>query len=149
MNLSRKSLIGTFALAATLAAPLAFAQSDTSAQSTDAATTEATTQSATDASAQSTTTTDATQSATGTEQETTTSNDASAATTAGDPAKKSWSDVDLDKDGNLSKAEASSVAALGQVFDQADGNADGSLTPDEYKAYLAKSQGDQTQQDQQ
>lgn len=150
MNLSRKSLIGTFALAATLAAPLAFAQSDTSAQSTDTAT-----QSATDASAQSTTTTDATQSTqTGSEQETTTtneaatSNDASAATTAGDPAKKSWSDVDLDKDGNLSKAEASSVAALGQVFDQADSDANGSLTPDEYKAYLAKSQGEQ-QQDQQ
>ena len=34
MTLSRKTLIGTFALAATLSAPLAFAQSQTDAAST-------------------------------------------------------------------------------------------------------------------
>lgn len=126
MILFRKSLIGTFALVASLSAPLAFAQTDTAA---------------TDASTQSTTTTDTTQTTTTTDQ-TTTSNDAAAATTAGEPAKKSWADVDLDKDGNLSKAEAAAVPALGQVFDKADGNADGSLTADEYKAYVKASGSD-------
>lgn len=140
MNQSRKSLIGTFALVATLAAPLAFAQTDTSAQSstaTDASAQQSTT--ATDASTQSTTATDATTQAT---QQPTTSNDASAAT-QGDPAKKSWADVDADKDGNLSKAEASVVPALGQVFDKADANADGSLSADEYKAYVSASKDGQ------
>ena len=123
MNLSRKSLIGTFALVATLSAPLAFAQTDTTA---------------TDASTQSTTPTDTSMQSTPTPAQPTTSNDASAAT-QGDPAKKSWADVDADKDGSLSKAEASAVPALGQVFDKADSNADGSLSADEYKAYVAKS----------
>ena len=123
MNLSRKSLIGTFALVATLSAPLAFAQTDTAT---------------TDASTQSTTPTDTSTQSTPTPAQPTTSNDASAAT-QGDPAKKSWADVDADKDGNLSKAEASAVPALGQVFDKADSNADGSLSADEYKAYVAKS----------
>lgn len=123
MNVSRKSLIGTFALVATLSAPLAFAQTDTSA---------------TDASTQATTPTDAaTQSPPTTAEQPTTSNDASAAT-QGDPAKKSWADVDADKDGSLSKAEASAIPALGQVFDKADSNADGSLSADEYKAYVDK-----------
>ena len=129
MNLSRKSLIGAFALAATLAAPLAFAQSQTDASSTDASAQQSTTP--TDTSAQSTT-----------DAQATTSNDASAAT-AGDPAKKSWNDVDLDKDGALSKAEASAIPALGQVFDQADANADGALTGDEYKAFVDKSKDEQ------
>lgn len=129
--MNRKTLIGTFALVASLSAPLAFAQSQTDASSTS---TDASAQSTTaaDASTQSTTPTDASAQS----QPTTTSNDASAATTQGDPAKKSWADVDADKDGNLSKAEASAVPALGQVFDQADVNADGSLTADEYKAYV-------------
>ncbi len=59
---------------------------------------------------------------------------------SGAPAKKSWSDVDTDKNGSLSKSEASSVPALGQVFEQADADADGALTADEYKAYVAKAQ---------
>ncbi len=129
MNLSRKSLIGAFALAATLAAPLAFAQSQTDATSTDASAQQSTTP--TDTSAQSTI-----------DAQATTSNDASAAT-AGDPTKKSWNDVDLDKDGALSKAEASAIPALGQVFDQADANADGALTGDEYKAFVDKSKDEQ------
>jgi hypothetical protein len=56
------------------------------------------------------------------------------------PQKKSWSEVDADKDGKLSKTEAASVPALGQVFDKADGNADGALTAEEYKTYVAKVQ---------
>lgn len=64
---------------------------------------------------------------------------AAAAPTAA-PQKKSWSDVDSNKDGALSKTEAATVPALGQVFDKADANADGALTTDEYKAYVAKVQ---------
>ncbi len=63
---------------------------------------------------------------------------AAAATAA--PQKKSWADVDTNKDGALSKTEAATVPALGQVFDKADSNADGALTTDEYKAYVAKVQ---------
>ncbi|KRB11164.1 hypothetical protein [Lysobacter sp. Root690] len=111
---NRKSLIGTLALVASLSAPMAFAQTAEQAPPTEAATP-----------------------ATGAQ-------DAGAATdaqaTAAAPQKKSWSDVDGDKDGNLSKTEASAVPALGQVFDQADSDANGSLTPDEYKNYVAKVQ---------
>jgi len=118
-QLSRKSLIGTLALVASLSAPLAFAQSaETSAQPAPTASstpTEAAAPAATPAPA--------------------------AEASTGAPAKKSWADVDGDKDGKLSKTEAAVVPALGQVFDQADGNADGALTADEYKSYVAKVQG--------
>ena len=128
MNLSRKTLIGTFALVATLSAPLAFAQSQTDTSSTDA-------------SQQSTTATQSTptdtQSSTSNDASATTSNDASAAT-SGDPSTKSWNDVDPNTDGSLSTAEAAAIPALGQVFDKADANADGALSADEYKAYVAK-----------
>ncbi|MDR7135339.1 hypothetical protein J2X06_002548 [Lysobacter niastensis] len=63
-----------------------------------------------------------------------------AAAPAAAPQKKSWSDVDLDKDGKLTKTEAAAVPALGKVFDQADGNADGALTTDEYKNYVVQVQ---------
>jgi hypothetical protein len=53
------------------------------------------------------------------------------------PQKKSWSDLDTDKDGNLSKTEAAPIPSLQAVFDQADANADGALTGEEYKTYLA------------
>lgn len=52
----------------------------------------------------------------------------------------SWNDLDTDHDGNLSKTEAGALSSLSQVFDTADGNKDGSLTADEYRAYL-KAQG--------
>ena len=117
-QLSRKSLLGSFALVAMLSAPLAFAQ-DATPTTADPATPPATAD---------------------TQAPPTTSNDAAAATTAGDPSKKSWADVDTDKDGNLSKAEADGVPALAQVFGQADANADGSLSADEYKAFVAKNQ---------
>jgi len=122
-QLSRKSLIGTFALVASLSAPLAFAQSaETSAQ-------------------QAAPPTETQQPATPTESPAPAT--APAESAAGAPAKKSWADVDGDKDGKLSKTEAATVPALGQVFDQADADADGSLTADEYKAYVAKVQGGQ------
>jgi len=66
--------------------------------------------------------------------------DAAAASMGASPKTMSWSDLDADKNGNLSKSEASSLSSLSQVFDSADANHDGSLTADEYRAYL-KTQG--------
>jgi len=69
--------------------------------------------------------------------------DASAASMGNSPTttkQMNWSDLDADHNGSLSKSEASTLNSLSQVFDTADGNKDGSLTADEYRAYL-KSQG--------
>ncbi|MET4729301.1 hypothetical protein ABIE09_003114 [Lysobacter enzymogenes] len=114
MNIkSRNPLIATLALTAALAAPMAFAQSaaDQAPPTGDAAASSA-------------------------------AQDPAAATAAPAPSaqKKSWADVDTDKSGNLSKGEASAVPALSQVFEQADSDANGQLTPDEYKNYVAKAQ---------
>lgn len=54
---------------------------------------------------------------------------------------QTWASVDTDGDGSISKPEAQVNAGLAQVFDQADTNKDGKLTPDEYKAYVAAQQG--------
>jgi hypothetical protein len=53
---------------------------------------------------------------------------------------QTWASVDTDSDGAISKQEAQVNAGLVQIFDQADGNGDGKLTPDEYKAFVAKQQ---------
>ena len=45
--------------------------------------------------------------------------------------------MDADQNGNLSASEAAVVNSLSKVFAEADADADGELTPDEYKAYLA------------
>ena len=122
-TLSRKTLLGAFALMATLSAPLAFAQS-TEASGEAAPPTEAAAQAeAGPASA------------------------IAATETGAAPAKKSWADVDTDKDGNLTRSEAGMVPALEQVFDQADSDADGTLTADEYKAYVARVQGSEANKD--
>lgn len=108
---ARNSLIPLLALTATLAAPLAFAQS-TAPQSAEpqAAPTDAA----------------ATQAAPAAQSQT---------------KAKTWADVDSNKDGKISKSESASEPAVGQIFDQADANKDGNLTTDEYKAYIAKSNG--------
>ena len=103
---SRKTL--AFALIASLAAPLAFAQE--AGVETDA-TAEATAAPA--------------------------APEAGVAADAGAATKLSWEDVDANKDGALSQDEAAAVPSLVQVFAQADADADGSLTADEYKAYVA------------
>ncbi len=54
--------------------------------------------------------------------------------------KLSWSQLDADKDGNLSKAEATGAKSLSKVFDKADANKDGMLSADEYKSYEAGKQ---------
>lgn len=48
-----------------------------------------------------------------------------------------WSDLDGDSDGNLSRAEAAALPELASVFDQADADGDGSLTPQEYQEWAA------------
>ena len=58
-------------------------------------------------------------------------------------AKQGWADVDTNADGNISKEEAAANPGLSQVFDQADANTDGSLTADEYKAFVSKNYGEQ------
>ena len=116
---NRKPLTAALALSAVLAVPAVFAQQ----QQADAQAAPA--QSAS-ASAQATT---AAAVAAG----------AQAADQAGaSAAKQGWDEVDNDKDGNISKTEAAANAGLAQVFVQADGNADGSLTKDEYKAFVSK-----------
>ncbi|MFP7723033.1 EF-hand domain-containing protein [Lysobacter sp. A3-1-A15] len=67
---------------------------------------------------------------------------AAAATTAPEDRKLGWADVDSNQDGNVGKDESAAVPALGQVFDQADVDADGQLTPQEYQAFVAKVQAD-------
>jgi len=49
----------------------------------------------------------------------------------------SWSELDTDKDGKLSKTEAASINSLSKSFDGADADKDGALTTEEYKSYLA------------
>ena len=49
-----------------------------------------------------------------------------------------WADLDVDGNGTLSKVEAGNVQSLAQVFDDADADKNGELTPDEYKAFVAK-----------
>lgn len=125
-NRNRKPLIGLIALSAALAMPMAFAQ-------------DATTEDATQPQTEQTqpTPTESAESATGA-----TTQPAEQATSAASSGKQGWDDVDMDKDGAISKQEASSNAGLSQVFDQADGNADGKLTADEYKAFVSKNYGD-------
>ena len=53
------------------------------------------------------------------------------------PARKNWSELDVDANGSLSAGEAASMQSLTKVFAKADANADGELTQDEYKAWLA------------
>ena len=49
-----------------------------------------------------------------------------------------WADLDVDANGTLSKTEAGNLPQLAQVFDEADADNNGELTPDEYKAFVAK-----------
>ena len=145
MKLSnRKPLF--LALALTLAAPLAFAQSTTPQSATQDANATATqaAQDATNAASQATqdaakandAAASASANATATQDAAHATQDAMAAS-KGEPQKKNWSDLDTDKNGTLSATEAASVESLSQAFAKADSNADGELTQDEYKAYLA------------
>jgi len=54
---------------------------------------------------------------------------------------QTWASGDTAGNGTISTPEAQVNAGLAQVFDQADSNKDGELSPDEYKAYVAAQQG--------
>lgn len=53
------------------------------------------------------------------------------------PAKKSWSELDANGNGSLSVNEAAPMDSLSKVFVKADADANGELTQDEYKTWLA------------
>ncbi|MFT4257268.1 MAG: EF-hand domain-containing protein [Pseudoxanthomonas sp.] len=59
--------------------------------------------------------------------------------------KQGWEDVDTDKDGAIDKQESAANPGLAQVFDQADADADGKLTVEEYKSFVAKNYNTQPQ----
>lgn len=69
------------------------------------------------------------------------------ATPATPPARsqRTWAELDVDADGQLSLEEAGEIESLAAVFTQADADADGQLTADEYKAYLATHHGAKAQ----
>lgn len=121
MKHSRTPLLGLIALGASLALSPVFAQDATPATTDDAmgqqATTDATSQDATGA----------TQAPPG-------------AAPAAEPQQVTWADVDADQSGAISKEESALLPSLAQVFDQADADGDGQLTPDEYKAFAAAAQ---------
>jgi hypothetical protein len=121
-NNTRKPLIALAALSAALAMPLAWAQ-----EKTEDAAQQQTQQSEPTA-----------EQATGSAVQNPTQSTQSAA-----QGKQGWADVDTDGDGAISKQEAAANAGLSQVFDQADANADGSLSADEYKAFVSKNYGEQ------
>lgn len=121
-NNTRKPLIALAALSAALAMPLALAQ-----EKTEDAAQQQTQQSEPTA-----------EQATGSAVQNPTQSTQSAA-----QGKQGWADVDTDGDGAISKQEAAANAGLSQVFDQADANADGSLSADEYKAFVSKNYGEQ------
>ena len=106
------------AIATALAAPLAFAQSSPASATTAQGNAQAATP-ATPATSE------------------TAAMPATPATPSSMHGKVTWSDLDGDKDGKLTKTEAAALDSLTQVFDKADADKDGALTPDEYKAYLA------------
>lgn len=133
--MSRKTLFTSLALGLALSAPAAFAQDATQGQDPATAPTAPTTTSPTGVPPGSDPATAQQQpSTTGAQQPT------GAAPGAEAPQRVTWSDLDTDKDGKLTKAEAAPVQALTQVFDDADTDKDGALTPDEYKAFVAKNQ---------
>ncbi len=148
---NRQSLILLTAITAALAAPLSFAQSAHSSMTaqehaaaqatTPAASTTATEDAGAMAATPAMPATPATAATPPTDgmaaTAATPATPATAATPSSSAKKVSWSELDTDSSGTLSKAETASVESLSEVFDKADANADGALSTDEYKAYLA------------
>lgn len=120
MKHSRTPLLGLIALGASMALAPAFAQ-DATTQDTmgQEATTGSTYQDAAGAATQAPPT---------------------GAAPGAEPQQVTWADVDADQSGAISKEESALLPSLAQVFDQADADGDGQLTPDEYKAFAAAAQ---------
>ncbi|MDQ3205195.1 MAG: hypothetical protein M3Q40_01475 [Pseudomonadota bacterium] len=141
----RKSLLATFALAAALAAPQALAQ-EASEQAGQTDTTNA--QVGDPAGQQLPPDPEARGSdVSGSNADTTTRTTSEyrgddADSVAGEPQQGTWADIDVDGDGNISRAEAAAVPALAQAFDDADGDTDDMLTAEEYRSYSERLQGE-------
>lgn len=123
MKTIRNPLTLALALGASLAMPMAFAQSTSP---TPASPTEQyqQTQPPANSATPPTSTADDAAASTGTEP-------------AGEAKQLTWADVDADGNGTISKTESSALPSLAQVFEQADSDANGELTADEYKAFVA------------
>jgi len=124
MKLSNKSFALAFVVS--LAAPLAFAQD---------ATTDATAEASTQATTEATQTEQVTPVTEGSVPEEVVTE---GSVDAGATQALSWNEVDLDQDGALSQTEAGAVPSLLEVFAQADADADGALTAEEYQAFVAQ-----------
>ncbi len=59
----------------------------------------------------------------------------------GKEGKKDWKALDTDGNGSLSVSEAASLDSLAKVFAQADADANGELTGEEYKVWWAANAG--------
>lgn len=144
---NRKPLIAMIALSAALVMPLAFAQSSTTGtgttdpQASQAAAQETQVEAAQDAATQAET---PPQSDAGVQSETSATGAATQSTpqTSASAGQQGWEQVDTDMDGAISKQEAAANPSLTQIFGQADANADGSLTTDEYKIFVDKNYGE-------
>ena len=136
---SRKPLLAMITLSAALAMPTAFAQSATTNQQAN--------QQGAGHAAQQERIDSAQDAATATADPTTTSESATGAAvessqrTTGSAGQQGWEQVDTDRDGSISKQEASANAGLSQVFNRADADADGLLSADEYKSFVDQNYG--------
>jgi len=112
-NNARKPLSALIALGAALAIPAAFAQ-DANTPATDTQTTQ-----------------------------TPPANPTQSTGPAAGQQTLTWADLDVDGNGTLSLTEAGGLQSLSMVFTEADTDGNGELTPDEYKAYVARANASQ------
>ncbi|MEN1941456.1 EF-hand domain-containing protein [Luteimonas sp. MJ246] len=126
MNNARTQLTSVLALGAALAMPLAFAQSAVTPEVRDAQ--EAATEAAASAQADDAQASDA--------------QDPQDAAAQPAPRQLGWADVDADGNGTISREESAALPALAAVFAEADADADGELTADEYRTHAAKAGGE-------
>ena len=131
---TQKSLLA-LALAATFAAPLAMAQSTTPATATHPTAPAATT---TPSTAPSMPSLDQPSASVPNTTADTTRNQPLSSQSKASTGQKTWEELDTNKDGNLSKAEADADPGMKAIFAKADANGDGILTPEEYRAYYDK-----------
>ncbi len=141
---SRTPLLLSLSIAAALSAPMAFAQdANARVDGQQAASAQAAPQPAPQAAEATATQATATQATATTDTMGAQPATQAAPQAAPEPAaasrKVTWSDLDGDKDGTLTKTEAAPIESLSKVFDKADADGDGSLTAEEYKQYLASS----------
>ena len=137
---NRKPIFALLALATAFGAAPAFAQDATGTappQDAEQQSTQPTTAPPTTGAEQQTPTTSYPQ--------TQTSGDASSQSAGATGTQKGWEEVDTDKDGTICKQEATASDGLTKIFDQADADADGKLTTDEYKDFVSKNYGEQPQ----